>query len=112
MFHFYKTNTPAYFTLIHLKSWFLNYVTDCMLPFIFATLDTNAGEVEGEEFGEGCEEDQWLANQGKPSIDLWLLCLILMSPCGNHCLLILCALVSLSCQFMLVLSMMIFLVVP
>ena len=41
-----------------------------MLLFIFATLDTNAGEVEGEEFGEGFEEDQGLANQGKPSIDL------------------------------------------
>ena len=41
-----------------------------MLPFIFATLDTNMGEFEGEEFGEGLEEDQGLANQGKPSIDL------------------------------------------
>jgi hypothetical protein len=41
-----------------------------MLPFIFATLDTNAGEVEREEFGEGFEEYQGLANQGKPSLDL------------------------------------------
>ena len=39
--------------------------------FTFATLDTNEGEVEGEEFGEGFEEDQGQANQGKPSIDLW-----------------------------------------
>jgi hypothetical protein len=35
--------------------------------FIFATLDSNVGEVEGEEAGEGFEEDQGLANQGKPS---------------------------------------------
>ena len=44
---------------------------DCMLPFISVTLDTNAGEVEGEEFGEGFEEVQGqIANQGKPSPDL------------------------------------------
>jgi hypothetical protein len=34
--------------------------------FIFATLDTNAGEAEGEYFGEGDEEDQGLASRGKP----------------------------------------------
>ena len=39
--------------------------------FTFATLDTNEGEVEGEDFEEGFEEDQGQANQGKPSIDLW-----------------------------------------
>jgi hypothetical protein len=38
--------------------------------FTFATLDTNEGEVEGEDFGEGFEEDQGQANQGKPSLDL------------------------------------------
>jgi hypothetical protein len=41
----------------------------CIL-FIFATIDTNEGEVEGEDFGEGFEEDQEQANQGKPSFDL------------------------------------------
>jgi hypothetical protein len=30
------------------------------------TLDTNVGEAEGEDFGEGVEEDQGLASQGKP----------------------------------------------
>ena len=34
--------------------------------FVFATLDTNVGEAEGEDFGEGVEEDQGLASQGKP----------------------------------------------
>ena len=34
--------------------------------FDFATLDTNVGEAEGEDFGEGVEEDQGLASQGKP----------------------------------------------
>ncbi|KAK1648884.1 hypothetical protein QYE76_066689 [Lolium multiflorum] len=34
--------------------------------------DTNVGEVEGEDFGEGFEEDQGLASQGKPSFDLLL----------------------------------------
>ena len=38
--------------------------------FTFATIDTNEGEVEGEDFGEGFEEDQGQAKQGKPSIDL------------------------------------------
>jgi hypothetical protein len=36
--------------------------------FTFATLDTNEGEVEGEDFGEELEEDQGQANQGKPSL--------------------------------------------
>ena len=49
--------------------------------FIFATLDTNEGEVEGEDFREGFEEDQGQANQGKPSLDLWML---------NHILWLLC----------------------
>ena len=40
----------------------------CLLyvAFYFATLDTNVGEAEGEDFGEGAEEDQGLASQGKP----------------------------------------------
>ena len=38
--------------------------------FAFATIDTNEGDIEGEEFGEGFEEDQGQANQSKPSIDL------------------------------------------
>jgi hypothetical protein len=38
--------------------------------FTFAALDTNEGEVEGEDFGEGFEENQGQANQGKPSLDL------------------------------------------
>jgi hypothetical protein len=38
--------------------------------FTFATLDTNEGEVEGEDFRESFEEDQGQANQGKPSLDL------------------------------------------
>ena len=37
------------------------------------TLDSNVVEVEGEEVGEGFEEDQGLANQGKPSFDLLML---------------------------------------
>jgi hypothetical protein len=48
----------------------LNYVVDCILSFVFATLDTNVGDAEGEDFGEGIEEDQGLASQGKPSLDL------------------------------------------
>jgi hypothetical protein len=36
----------------------------CCCSFIFATLDSNVGEVEGEEVGEGFEENQGLANQG------------------------------------------------
>jgi hypothetical protein len=36
----------------------------------FATLDTNVGEAEEEDFGEGVDEDQGLASQGKPSFDL------------------------------------------
>ena len=38
---------------------------DCMYCYLFATLETNLGEAEGEEFGEGVEEDQGLS-QGKP----------------------------------------------
>jgi hypothetical protein len=38
--------------------------------FTFATLDTNEGKIEGEDFGEGFEEDQGQANQAKPSLDL------------------------------------------
>ena len=45
--------------------------------FVFATLDTNVGEVE-EEVCEGFEEDQGLANQGKPSFDLLLLYYLLL----------------------------------
>jgi hypothetical protein len=30
------------------------------------TIETNVGEAEGEDFGEGVEEDQGLASQGKP----------------------------------------------
>jgi hypothetical protein len=36
----------------------------CCFSFIFAMLDLNVGEVEGEEVGEGFEENQGLANQG------------------------------------------------
>ena len=50
----------------------------CCCSFIFATLDSNVGEVEGEEVGEGFEEDQGLANQGKPSFDLLLLYYLLL----------------------------------
>ena len=59
-----------------------------MLPFIFPTLDTNLGEVEGEDFGEGFEEDQGLANQGKPSFDLLMLCYLLWLSSCYYCLLI------------------------
>jgi hypothetical protein len=59
----------------------LEYGVDCMLlPFYFATLDSNVGEVEGEEVGEEFEEDQGLTNQGKPSFDLLLLYYLLCLP--------------------------------
>jgi hypothetical protein len=38
--------------------------------FTFVTLDTDEGEVAGENFGEGFEEEHGQANQGKPPIDL------------------------------------------
>jgi hypothetical protein len=41
--------------------------------FYFATIDSSTFEVEGEEDCEVFEEDQRLANQGKPSFDLMLL---------------------------------------
>jgi hypothetical protein len=44
----------------------LSYVLIVCCSSIFATLDTNVGEAEGEDFGEGVEEDQGLASQGKP----------------------------------------------
>jgi hypothetical protein len=56
--------------MFYLKKLVLELCFDCLLLYIFATLDTNMGEVEGEEFGEGFEEDQGLANQGKPYFDL------------------------------------------
>jgi hypothetical protein len=51
---------------ILLKLEFLSYVLIVCCSSIFATLDTNVGEAEGEDFGEGVEEDQGLAGQGKP----------------------------------------------
>jgi hypothetical protein len=50
----------------------------CSCSFIFATLDSNVGEVEGEEVDEGFEEDHGVANQGKPSFDLLMLYYLLL----------------------------------
>ncbi len=49
-----------------------------MCSFIFATLDSNVGEVEGEEVCKGFEEDQGLASQGKPSFDLLMFVLLVV----------------------------------
>ncbi len=38
--------------------------------FYFTAIDSSTFGIEGEEDCEGFEEDQGLANQGKPSIDL------------------------------------------
>ena len=70
MFCYYQTTPLHIFTLSYLTldSWTMYWM---YVLFTFATIDTNEGEVEGEDFGEGFEEDQGQANQGKPSFDLW-----------------------------------------
>ena len=70
MFCYCQTTPLHFFSLFYLTlgSWSMCWLD---VLFTFATLDTNEAEVEGEEFGEGFEEDQGQANQGKPSIDLW-----------------------------------------
>ena len=48
----------------------------CCCSFIFATLDSNVGEVEGEEVGEGFEEDWELANQGNHLLISYVILLV------------------------------------
>jgi hypothetical protein len=76
------------FIYISFKPWFLSYVLIVCCSFIFATLDSNVGEVEGEEVCEGFEEDQGLSNQGKPSFDLFMLCYMLFLSSCDHRLLV------------------------
>ena len=59
-------HTPLHALSYSFKTRFLSYVLIVCCSSIFATLDTNVGEAEGEDFGEGVEEDQGLAGQGKP----------------------------------------------